>query len=248
MIILFSFTAFANEIIKQKAIRGYKFFEDGKQINEKSITGVVKQYYNKKENKVQAIYNYTNGKLDGLQKEFYENNLIHFEYTMKNGMKDGLGREFDTQEKLVYERNLVNGNGTGTEFYYDKVKKRIRKYENGIMVAISKPNYDLEGKHFHRDEKSMLIEAKGYIQDKWFYHAVKAFEDFYYKYQDSKKAPEAYFLIGYTYNNHIQDYTQAKKYYSEFLKVFPEHELASSAKFELKTLGKPIEEVTNFDK
>ena len=50
-------------------------------------------------------------------------------------------------------------------------------------------------------------------------------------------------MIGYRYANDIKDYDKAKKYYQEFLKKWPMHELAASVKWELDHLGKDISEL-----
>lgn len=248
LVLVLAITIFAEPVIKEKSVRGYKFFDGEKQISESELNGEVLEYYTKERKNLKGKYNYSDGKLNGTQEEYYIDGKLHFEYNLINGMKDGIGKEYDQNGVLVYERNLKDGNGLGYEYYpaEEKIIRRIRKYENGKMVAISKPNYDLEGKPFERDEVSLFLEARGYIEDQWFYHAVKTFEDYHKKYNKSSKAPEAYFLIGYTYNNHIKDYDKAKEYYENFLKQYPDHQLASSAKFELDTIGKPIEEVTNF--
>ena len=60
---------------------------------------------------------------------------------------------------------------------------------------------------------------------------------------ESEQEPHAQFMIGYIYANVINDEKSAKVEYQEFLKKFPNHELAPSVKFEIDYLGKSIEEI-----
>ncbi|MBO8130862.1 MAG: tetratricopeptide repeat protein [Candidatus Marinimicrobia bacterium] len=63
------------------------------------------------------------------------------------------------------------------------------------------------------------------------------------KYPKSPKAPNAMFMIGYIYANEIKDYEKARESYNAFLNKYPHHILAQSAKWELKYLGKPLDEI-----
>ena len=65
-------------------------------------------------------------------------------------------------------------------------------------------------------------------------------------YPDGENAAKATFMIGFIYANHVNNLDEAKKYYELFLKKYPEHELASSAQYELDTLGKDINELPIF--
>ena len=50
-------------------------------------------------------------------------------------------------------------------------------------------------------------------------------------------------MIGYRYANDIHDLDKAKAAYQEFLKKYPNHELASSVKWELAHLGQDLSEI-----
>ena len=63
------------------------------------------------------------------------------------------------------------------------------------------------------------------------------------KYNGTEQEPHALFMIGYIYANILNDNTSAKIEYQDFLKKFPNHELAPSVKFEIDYLGKSIEEI-----
>ncbi|MDZ4667205.1 MAG: tetratricopeptide repeat protein [bacterium] len=63
------------------------------------------------------------------------------------------------------------------------------------------------------------------------------------KYPKSNYVEDATFLMAYTYENNLQDLVRAKAAYEEFLKKFPNGELAQDAKISLDNLGKTPEEI-----
>lgn len=63
------------------------------------------------------------------------------------------------------------------------------------------------------------------------------------KMKDHPKAPTALFLMAFTYANDLHDLEKAKEAYEEFLKRYPNDEMAESARGELKNLGKSPEQI-----
>ena len=76
-----------------------------------------------------------------------------------------------------------------------------------------------------------------------FEEAVKLFETIHQKYQDYDRAPDALFLEGFTYENHMNDIENAKRCYNEFLTRFPEDQLADQVRLVLENIGKSPEEL-----
>jgi len=72
--------------------------------------------------------------------------------------------------------------------------------------------------------------------------ALNNYKLFYEQYPDMQPSALSLFLVGYIYNNNLQMPDSAKVFYEQFLQKFPRHDLASSVKFELETLGKPADE------
>jgi len=66
-------------------------------------------------------------------------------------------------------------------------------------------------------------------------------------YGSSKWGPKSQFMIGYTYANYIHDYDKAKKEYQTFLDVYPTSELTEAVKFEMKYMGKDLQDINNLD-
>jgi TolA-binding protein len=65
------------------------------------------------------------------------------------------------------------------------------------------------------------------------------------KYPTNEFAEDATFLLAFTYENNLNDLTNARKYYEQFLKNFPKGELAEEARLSIANLGKTTEEFFN---
>jgi tetratricopeptide (TPR) repeat protein len=78
--------------------------------------------------------------------------------------------------------------------------------------------------------------------------ALDNYKLFYKQHPDKQPAALSLFLIGYIYNNNLQQYDSAKIFYEEFLQIYPTHDLVPTVKFELKTLGLPPEEAMEISK
>lgn len=76
-----------------------------------------------------------------------------------------------------------------------------------------------------------------------FEKALSFYKKLYDNHPDYAKAPQALFLMGFTYENDFNDLDKAKALYEEFLQKYPKHELATSVQFSLKNLGKPAEDI-----
>jgi len=148
----------------------------------------------------------------------------------------------------MFERKLENGTGGGVEYYQNKMKKRELFYQDGKLEVASRINYGLDGKRFERNEKELYAEGQGLAAEGQFYHAIEDYNTYVKKYPKSKLTPNVEFLIAFTYNNHLSDTLMSKKLYKGFIDKYPDHELKQSAEFELKTIGKDINDIPEFKK
>ncbi len=73
--------------------------------------------------------------------------------------------------------------------------------------------------------------------------AVRLFYSIYERYPDSEIAPMGLFMTGFLQANELNDYEEATKTYNKFLELYPDHELATSAKEELANMGLTPEEI-----
>lgn len=63
------------------------------------------------------------------------------------------------------------------------------------------------------------------------------------QYPDMKQAELSLFLVGFIYNNDLHMYDSSKYYYQAFMAKYPNSDLASSVKVELRMLGKDPQEI-----
>ena len=79
-----------------------------------------------------------------------------------------------------------------------------------------------------------------------FEEAVQNFEKVLKYYAQGSNAPKAMFMIGFIHANNTKNYDEARKYYTMFIEKYPQHELVSSAEYELKTMGQDINLLPTF--
>ena len=87
------------------------------------------------------------------------------------------------------------------------------------------------------DAANMAIALKKHNQALKIYDYVLAHPD------NFSKVPTALFLKGFTYDEHLKNTVEAKKYYTEFLEKYPDDSYASSVKASLNNLGKSAAEI-----
>ena len=233
------------EIIRKGRKGSYIFSDNGKKIPIEQVTGVVKAYYDSA--KVMGEFNYLSGKLNGIQKEYFLSGKLKVEYNMTNGIRTGNGKEYYDTGELEFERNLDNnGSGLGIEYYKNGMKKRERLYENNKQIHVSKLNHDITGKKYDRTPEELFTEAQEYAYIGMYAHAIEDYRLFLKKFPNNEKVPNVKFLIAFTYHNNLNDYDNAKREYEEFIEKYPDSPLKVSAEFELKNIGKSIEEIEMF--
>ena len=73
--------------------------------------------------------------------------------------------------------------------------------------------------------------------------AIKLFKKLHDDYQASEYAASSLFMAGFIYANELQNFEEAKKCYQQFLKEYPNDDLAASAQAELDNMGMSPEEI-----
>lgn len=72
---------------------------------------------------------------------------------------------------------------------------------------------------------------------------IELYEEILERFPESKEAISAEFQIAFIYNNYLQNYDEAERRYKAFIKKYPQHELVSSAEYEIKTLRIPADQL-----
>lgn len=73
--------------------------------------------------------------------------------------------------------------------------------------------------------------------------AIQVYQQYISKYPENPNTANAMFMIGYVYANDLKNYEKAKQAYNKFIDKYPEHDLVTSAEWELKNLGKDLQNV-----
>lgn len=73
--------------------------------------------------------------------------------------------------------------------------------------------------------------------------AATIYKDVYERFPDFSRAPEAMFMLAFTYDEDLKDYESAKATYTDFIKKHPNHSFADDTEMLLKNLGKSDEEI-----
>jgi outer membrane protein assembly factor BamD (BamD/ComL family) len=76
--------------------------------------------------------------------------------------------------------------------------------------------------------------------------AIENFKGIAENYPQGKHHAEALFMLGFINANDIKNLDEAKKYYTEFVQKYPNHDLADDAQYELDNLGKDINDLPIF--
>ena len=116
----------------------------------------------------------------------------------------------------------------------EKFSEAINSYEKLVEQYPTSP---LAAEALYR---AGLVYTNG-LQD--FDNAISSLQRVIEKYPDSQLAAQCQFMIGFIYANNTSDTLQARLAYSKFLENYPEHELVPSVEWELKYLGKDINEI-----
>lgn len=104
--------------------------------------------------------------------------------------------------------------------------------------------YDAYLQKYPEDKKSkeyLFRAANNYVNLREGVKAVQYFNSYMDKYPDDPKVPECLFTIGLTYESVLNDTESAIAAYTDFLRLFPDHELADDARSSIAILQDPLE-------
>ena len=76
--------------------------------------------------------------------------------------------------------------------------------------------------------------------------SIENFKNIIDNYPEGQRSSEALFMLGYINANSTKNLEDAEKYYKLFIEKYPDDELTDDAQYELKHLGKDINELPIF--
>ena len=116
----------------------------------------------------------------------------------------------------------------------EQFSEAIASYEKLVKMYPSSP-FCAEALY-----RAGLVNASGLEN---FEKAVDTFQRVMDEYADSPFAAQSQFMSGFVYANSVSDTARARLAYNTFLEKYPDHELVPSVEWELKYLGKDINEI-----
>ena len=192
-------------------------------------------------------YKESKGKLELVKKvSWYSNGQKESEGTFKDGLKDRKWTYWDENGQKRYEETYKDGEITDYKILdVDKEFELAETFriQNNFKEAISILNRLVKIKSEVSPKAQYLIAEIYYRDMQDFTTAIKQYGDLRIQFSDSKQVPFSLFMQGFIYANMLADFEKAKEYYTEFLEKYPNHELYQSVGFELKYLGRDINEI-----
>jgi len=129
----------------------------------------------------------------------------------------------------------------------ERLIEKGKKFEEKMEFSEALARYEKLAKLYPRSPfKAEALYRAGFVytnglQD--FPEAVSTLQRLIEEYPESGYAAQCQFIIGFIYANNDPDTAKARLAYKTFLQKYPDHKLVASVKWELKYLGKDIEEI-----
>ena len=73
--------------------------------------------------------------------------------------------------------------------------------------------------------------------------AIRLYEKIHETYPQHEKAGQSLFMVGFIYDNELNDDTKAKEGYEQFVKTYPDNDFVDDATFLMSNLGKTDDEI-----
>jgi len=131
------------------------------------------------------------------------------------------------------EKELYGDNKDNLEFDRGKAQKLVDTYN--VFTSRFPQDPETAGYLFKTAEVLRSLRK--------FNEAVGVYGTIVKDYADFDKAPHSLFLQGFSHENDLKNLDQAKVCYEDFIKKYPDHELADDVQFSLTNLGKSPEEI-----
>lgn len=138
---------------------------------------------------------------------------------------------FSCSDNRTAEKMFQDG---GELYKQEKISRSIKTYDK---LTNTFPDDPLAVKALYRMAEIYAADLQDYEK------CIEKFDYISDEYPSHADAPKARFMAGYTLANVMGDYERAKGEYEQFLRDYPEHSLAESVEFELRNLGKSLDEI-----
>ena len=115
--------------------------------------------------------------------------------------------------------------------------------ENMEKIVILFDRYIEEFPEAKESYSYMELKAKYQAANNNYEQALITYEDLVKRYPEDNRSADAVFMQAFIIENYLLDKVKAKTKYSDFLKHYPNHELADDAQFSIENLSLTDEEI-----
>jgi tetratricopeptide (TPR) repeat protein len=176
----------------------------------------------------------------------YQNQLKNS--TLANAVKSQLGNLFPDMvglNEVVADIKdfdiLANTDRLRDGMYNDSLRRIDRRVARDFIEISEIYGIFNNNKENTPDILDKAAETARSILD--FNKAIELYDWLILKFPDSDKTAQAFFLKAFTLDNNLGKVDEARIYYEEFIRKYPDHEFADDTEFLLKNLGKSDEEI-----
>jgi len=162
--------------------------------------------------------------------------VLSYETLINDYPDDALAPEVTLRLATVYQNYLLEDISENESLLksIELYEKLIKKYPEDVLA----PEATVRLAAIYQNKL-----VKNISENESLLKSVELFKSIYEKHPGSEQAPLGLFMAGFVQSNELQDFEDASETYNLFLKVFPDHELAASAKEELDNMGLTPEEI-----
>lgn len=125
----------------------------------------------------------------------------------------------------------------------DSADERLTQDDGSLKLAERYLKFSQEFPASSRAPKALLKSAQLLDANRLTKTAIERYQEVERRYPKSDEAAQACFLVGFAYANVLGDTLEARKSFERFLAAYPESELVPSARLELLTMGKSLDDV-----
>ncbi|MFQ3598045.1 MAG: tetratricopeptide repeat protein [Chloroherpetonaceae bacterium] len=125
----------------------------------------------------------------------------------------------------------------------DAAHESLVQGEDALKLADRYLKFSQEFPSSPNAPKALLKSAQLYDANRLTKTAIERYQEVARRFPKSAEAAQASFLIGFAYSNVLGDTVEARKAFEQFLRNYPESELVPSARLELTTMGKSLDDL-----
>lgn len=129
----------------------------------------------------------------------------------------------------------------------ESTDERLTESEALLKLAERYLKFSQEFPESANAPKALLKAAQLFDANRLTKTAIQYYQEVAVRFPKSDEAAQASFLVGFAYSNVLGDTLEARKAFERFLQNYPESDLVPSARLELSTMGKSLDDFFKTD-